>query len=1251
MATAAIVPETTAIPTGPASQRRRRPRNRNRGGGGGGDVESQNEPAPPSTRGGRSGGGRGNRAARGGGVSIAPEHTLPSSSTLQTTGGPDTNTNIPTPANTTAPSRRGGRARGGDNVGRGRGRGGDMSGGGRGRGGLPDQVRFNPRMAGGRQFGGQLTADGNDASTTSSTLAFDPSGLQADAPEFEPGKPLVNRKQQPRAPRQKRPQAPKSSAADIATRTHEDIDNGHYECAICTEEVRRSARVWSCRTCWTVFHLGCIKKWSTKEGSAAARQQVPDGEIPPPRQWRCPGCNLPKDVLPTSFACWCEKETDPKSTPGLPPFSCGQTCSRPRIVPKKCPHPCPSTCHAGPCPPCSQMGPTQFCFCGKRSNTRRCTDTNYENGWSCGNVCGEVMPCGEHTCDRPCHEGTCGACEVRVPARCHCGQISKDILCCDRGDAEEISQIHIAADGSAVVDRWVGLFKCPNTCGRQFDCGKHQCEKPCHTQTAQSPHCPRSPDVVSHCPCGKTPLVDISDSVRQTCEDNIPNCSKACAKTLDCGHKCRQLCHQGECLPCLQTTTISCRCGRTTSSTVCHQGTEERPQCMRVCRVSLNCGRHECGERCCSGERKASERQSSRRKARPLNSAPRQIDDGYEAEHICTRSCGRQLKCGNPNHRCQELCHKGPCGTCRDAIFEDISCNCGRTTLTAPLPCGTQPPPCRFQCNRPKDCGHPQVVHSCHQDEESCPKCPFLTTKPCLCSKNSLKNQPCWLNEVRCGEVCGRKLKCGAHHCQKQCHRPGDCDEPCRQACGKELSVCGHPCMAPCHSPIPCKADKPCGHKIFVTCECQRIKQEAKCNASKNGEGNLKKTLKCDEECARLERNRKLALALNVDAATHQNDHIPYSNETMNMYQENSTWAATQEKELRNFAANPEEKRLRFKPMPAHQRAFLHSIAEDFGIDSESMDPEPHRHIAIFKTPRFVMAPMKTLAECARIRQVQRLTSSSSSAAAPPTTARVKAHPLSGEPFNAFLITNARFALTIEEVTSVVKAALPKTNFPLQLEVDFLPSEEVVVRPPPMARANLSDRDVQAMLESIKPTLAQEMLSHKMGKLQLARLDASLNVLRKELDAGPGAGWSQVAAKGAATRKLEGRVPVGTKGGFAVLSLSSTRKKKKEKAMEVVDDWEAAEMMEEEKERVSDVHSGATSADEGPGPSEVSRPRSVLVEKDGEAQDVGSGEAAMAALASASSAIDRPDGGGDAEVVVSTTPSKGRWADMEDEEE
>ncbi|KAH8731385.1 hypothetical protein GQ44DRAFT_698662 [Phaeosphaeriaceae sp. PMI808] len=1163
-----------AAPSGPSrgAQRRRRPR-RNPNTPAEAHVEGQVN-AEQSQRGGRGGRGNGNGNGNGRGRGGHSEATRPSA-----------------PQQPTNHDRTEGAAR----VNRG--------GRGRSRGG-PNNQRFLPRTAaGGRQFGGQLTVEDDDTSQ---------SNLQADAPTFQPGQPMAPRKTRP--PREKKPQAPKSTASDIATRTHEDIDNGHYECAICTEDIKRHSRgVWSCRTCWTVFHLGCIKKWSTNEGSAATRQQAEDGELPAPRQWRCPGCNLPKDVMPKNFQCWCEKELDPKALPGLPPFSCGQTCARPRILPKSCPHPCSMTCHAGPCPPCSLMGPTKHCFCGKKSVTRRCVDTDYEHGWGCGEVCGRLMSCGEHRCAQPCHEGQCGACEVRVPARCYCGQTQKDLMCCDRAEEKKSSHAHVTADESVAIEEWTGTFECPNLCSRPFDCGKHTCEKSCHQQDAERSQCPLSPNVVTHCPCGKTALDQMENATRSTCEDPIPNCTKACHKLLDCGHFCKRLCHQGACSPCFERVNISCRCSRTTSTTICHQGTEEPPQCMRICRVSLNCGRHECSERCCSGERKAAERQSNRRKPRPLDAAPRRPGDSFEAEHICTRSCSRQLKCNSPYHRCQELCHRGPCGTCREAIFDELSCHCGRTVLQPPLPCGTKPPPCRFACERPKDCGHPQMAHTCHGDEEHCPKCPFLTTKGCMCGKNVLKNQPCWLSDARCGDICGKTLKCG-HQCQKQCHRPGECEEPCRQSCGKELSKCGHPCLAACHFPDACKEEKPCQHKIFVTCDCQRIKQEMKCAASNSGDGNLKKVLKCDEECARLERNSNLARALNVDP-DHQTDHVPYSTETLNMYQQNSTWAVAQEKQLRLFAADPEAKRLRFKPMQRHQRGFVHSLAEDFGFDSESMDPEPHRHVAIFKTPRFVMAPMKTLAECSRARQIQR---SAPPLAAPSAAAlRPKPSNTTGDPYNAFLITNPRFALTIDEVNNTIKGVLAKASFRLELEVNFLPSDAVALKPPLMARLNMEEREMQKLLESMQDPLSQALAAQKIGKIQLARLDSSLNILRKESDIGPGSGWSTVAAaKSAPLRQVARNSPFGNKGGFAVLSLSSN-KKKKEKPIEVVEDWEAAEEQEEEKEKISGVNSAAVSENED---GRTSRPRSIV-------------------------GVEGPS----EETQIAARPGTTRWADMEDE--
>lgn len=1056
----------------------------------------------------------------------------------------------------------------------------------------------------GRQFGGRLTAEeDHPASPSGQGQQANLLGtrLQPDAPEFRPGQQHQPRARQPKggkqgpppvrhqqhaAPRTRRDSNLKSKAADIATRTHEDISNNLYECPICTSEIGRHSKVWSCKTCWTVFHLSCITKWSTNEGAAMAQQHNQDGSIPPPRQWRCPGCNLPKDVLPSLFTCWCEKEIDPRSISGIPPHSCGQTCGKHRNLPKKCPHPCELLCHAGPCPPCTHIGPIQSCYCGKKSTSRRCVETNYDTGWSCGEICGDPMPCGEHSCQRPCHEGLCGACEVEIDSKCYCGKVQREMPCCDRSDMKRSKRFKKDEMGGGSNEEWTGSFRCASVCDRTFDCGIHRCEQKCHPQSLDPARCPRSPDVVSHCPCGKTWLKDISGIERESCEAPIPNCDKKCLKKLECGHSCQAICHSGQCMPCLMSVQIGCRCGRVQASTMCHQGHEEPPQCMRACKANLNCGRHECGERCCPAERKAAERQAAKRKLRPLGAA-RIMDDGFEAEHICTRTCGRMLKCGN--HTCPELCHKGPCGTCREAIFEDIGCHCGKTVLQPPLPCGTTPPPCRFDCERPTSCGHPRISHNCHSDEELCPKCPFLIEKPCMCGKKRLKNQPCWLADVRCGEVCGKKLKCGSHFCRKPCHRLGECEDaskPCQQSCGKAKKACGHPCEERCHAPSTCREDKPCQNKMLITCDCQHLKQEIKCNASKTSEGNSKKTLTCDDECARLARNQRLALALNIDPEAHKDDHVPYSSDTLKMFRESIKWAQTQEREFRVFAADESEKRLRFKPMPAHQRAFLHSLSEDFGLDSESMDPEPHRHVAVFKTPRFVMAPMKTLSECVRIRAT-----ADAAAASTASTLDTQRKLLSNNaPLNAFLLIRPRFGLTVEELRFDLSATLD-TASALAFDISFLPSEEIVLKARPSTPSTtISTHAITASLRAIKTPLAAAIALRKLAyAIQLCALDSSLNILRKETDEGPDSGgWSQVVAKAAAPRSAPRQVAVGEKSVFTVLGskLRDAKRRKEEEERErkareaVVDDWEE-EAGREEEGRGAQVVDGGKPAEDG----------------------------------------------------------------------
>ncbi|KAH9909040.1 hypothetical protein F4778DRAFT_715029 [Xylariomycetidae sp. FL2044] len=996
-------------------------------------------------------------------------------------------------------------------------------------------------VGGRRAFGGRLTSAQQAGEPATSAVT----SLSPDAPAFVPGQPIAtisssstNRHQQPAALRR----GSKSTAEDLPTRIHEDIDNGQYECVICTNEVLRNSKVWSCSICWTVTHMSCVKKWYANRTRNGDQEQQPS--------WRCPGCNSPMTDEPATYSCWCGKEINPKPIPGLSPHSCGQTCSKPRGT---CPHPCPLQCHSGPCPPCLLMGPSQPCFCGKETSTKRCGETDYTHGWSCHQICGDLLACGEHECPRECHPGLCGSCEVPVTSICYCGREVRDIPCDQRGDKIEsydhgqVLDSSVSTKSDDLPDSWYwGSFDCGTPCGRLFDCEKHKCQKNCHPEEELPSHCPFSPDIVSHCPCGKTPLEEILQHPRTSCQDPIPNCAKACSKPLGCGHFCQSLCHSGPCAPCMQEMEVTCRCGRTNSTSICHRGTVYSPECMRVCRAQLNCGRHEHGEHCCPGERRAIERVAARRKNKVSSSA----NNDFEAEHICIRPCGRELKCGK--HRCQQMCHRGPCPSCLEAVFEEISCNCGRTVLQPPQPCGTKPPECRFDCTRQRDCGHPQIPHACHTSP-SCPKCPFLVEKPCICGKQKLKNQPCWFEEPRCGLPCNKKLKCGTHTCAKLCHRPGECEDAdirgsrCKQPCGKPRS-CGHLDVEQCHAPYPCKEDTPCQAKTFVTCDCQHRRQEVKCTATRDNPSPQRPTLKCDDECLRLQRNARLANALNIDPDTHTTDHVPYSDTTLKYFRENAKWAQTYEREFRVFAEETNEKRLRFKPMKPYQRAFIHSLAEDFGFDSESSDPEPHRHVCLFKTPRFVSAPMKTLAQCLKIRTADQgqFTDNQVATAGPSEMVPTL-------PFNALLLTAPKFGMTVEELDGALKKEYA-THPTVAFRTSFLPSDEVVVK----GSGSWTSQTLEAAITALKPALSQTVKRlHLAEDVFLCHVDDSLNVLRREID--PRAksnGWNAVVGRSAARPQAPRTpAPVSVRSKFVAL-----RKEPKKKVEEqpVEEDWEVA---------------------------------------------------------------------------------------------
>nr|XP_057916740.1 transcriptional repressor NF-X1 [Doryrhamphus excisus] len=725
----------------------------------------------------------------------------------------------------------------------------------------------------------------------------------------------------------------------------EQLSEEKYECMVCCEVIRLMAPIWSCQSCFHVFHLNCIKKWARSPASQA--DDSSEG-------WRCPACQNVALKHPTFYTCFCGKVTNPEWQRNEIPHSCGDMCGKKRSG-VDCNHPCNILCHPGPCPQCPAFV-TKFCVCGKTSQPTRCGQASFLH---CDKECGVPLNCGQHLCTQVCHSGACQPCQLQVQQVCYCGVTTREAPCGTDKDA---------FDGS-------GNFPCQKTCAKMLDCDAHQCQQPCHRGSC-SP-CPRSPTTVKTCPCGQTPLtklLELGYAERQSCSDPIPSCGKTCSKPLACGsndtvHLCDKLCHEGVCGPCSLTSTIRCRCASKTKEVPCATIQKEEElvfTCEKRCSKKRSCGRHKCGELCC-----------------------------VSTEHRCPLICGYKLNCGL--HRCQEPCHRGNCEPCWQSSFDELTCHCGVSVLYPPIPCGTSPPECKNACTRRHECDHP-VFHNCHS-EEKCPPCTYLTQKWCMGKHEQRSNIPCHLQDISCGLTCDKALPCDMHRCKRICHR-GDClaGGPCKQPCTLPRADCGHACSAPCHTGADCPQNA-CHAKVALQCDCGRRKETVSCPeaatsyqryaaiamASKLSDMQLgdsmdigpllaKKELKqtrlqCDEECAALERNKRLAEALQIDPSSdpfNMRSTSVYSSSLKEDARKDLKFVSSVEEAIKNLidlvSKGKQLKRSHFfQPMNRERRKIIHELAEVYGVESVSYDSEPKRNVVITAHKGKSMCPKTTL--------------------------------------------------------------------------------------------------------------------------------------------------------------------------------------------------------------------------------------------------------------------------------------------------
>lgn len=297
---------------------------------------------------------------------------------------------------------------------------------------------------------------------------------------------------------------------------------------------------------------------------------------------------------------------------------------------------------------------------------------------------------------------------------------------------------------------------------------------------------------------------------------------------------------------------------------------------------------------------------------------------------------------------------------------------------------------------------------------------------------------------------------------------------------------------------------------MTVKCPCGNHKKEFKCLASTSNPTPNRPEVRCDEECERLDRNRRLAAALNIDPATHTNDHVPFSDDTMKLYKQFSKWGDEQESQYRVFAANKDEVRLRYEPMKNVSRQFLHLLAEDFGFESKSEDHDIHRSVLVWKTDKFVSAPPKTLSQCVKIRAIQAAEAAAAAAIRPPSPPVLET-----EPFNALVLTEPRFGLTNDDVNAALAADLSSLQG-FSFKVDFL-NDEVLIKATVSYSAFLTPAPMEKSLEVLKPRIEQTIRREKLAEnVLLCHSDVNGAITRREVPRRSGAGgWSAVAGRAA----------------------------------------------------------------------------------------------------------------------------------------
>ncbi|XP_054846530.1 NF-X1-type zinc finger protein NFXL1 [Eublepharis macularius] len=251
---------------------------------------------------------------------------------------------------------------------------------------------------------------------------------------------------------------------------------------------------------------------------------------------------------------------------------CRQPCKKPL---DKCTHLCPAACHdealvkqsglhqpagpweqspepvfiqtALPCPPCRVPIPTQ-CLGKHEVSPLLC---HAAAPYSCKRLCGRLLKCQNHTCMKECHK-----------------VLERD----SGGDNQKASQECSQCEEGCSKPRPPG---CPHSC--PLPCHPGEC-LPCAQLIRMKCHCRLTSLYIE---CIKITSVGLKE------KDVLGSCKNQCPKELSCGHRCKEICHPGDCPQnCNQKVKIRCPCKRIKKELPCNKVQESQVslECDTVCK-------------------------------------------------------------------------------------------------------------------------------------------------------------------------------------------------------------------------------------------------------------------------------------------------------------------------------------------------------------------------------------------------------------------------------------------------------------------------------------------------------------------------------------------------------------------------------------------------------------------------------------------------------------------------------------------